>query len=61
MDGNTPLQFTLSLDMTKVVLSSLGAQPYEKAAGIIASIQQQASSQLQPAPQADPADPAAAE
>ena len=61
LDGNTPLQFTLSLDMTNVVLSALSAQPYDKVAGLIAAIQQQAAPQLQPAPQADPADPAAAE
>ena len=61
MDGNTPLQFTLSLDMTKVVLGALGAQPYEKVSGIIASIQQQASAQLQPASKADSVDSAAAE
>lgn len=61
MDGNTPLQLTLSLDMTKVVLGALSAQPYEKVAGIIASIQHQVAPQLQPAPKADPVDPAAAE
>ena len=58
-DGNTPLKFTLSLDMTNVVMGALSAQPYEKVAGIIAAIQQQAAPQLQPAPKADPADPAA--
>lgn len=62
IDGNKNLVINMSLDMTNVVLKALSAQPYEQVAGIIASIQQQASIQLQPpAAAADSKDPAAAE
>lgn len=62
IDGNKNLVLNLTLDATNMVLKSLSAQPYEHVAGIIASIQQQASIQLQPAPEAaavESQDPAA--
>lgn len=49
LDGNKNLVINVTLDMTNVILKALSAQPYEQVAGIIASIQQQASIQLQPA------------
>ena len=53
LDGNKNLVINVSLDMTNTILKALSAQPYEQVAGIIASIQQQASIQLQPsAPEA---------
>jgi hypothetical protein len=55
IDGNTSIHLTVNLDSANVILASLSAQPYEKVAGIIASIQQQAAPQVQaaqaPAPQ----------
>lgn len=48
LDGNKNLVINVSLDMTNMILKALSAQPYEQVAGIIASIQQQASIQLQP-------------
>ena len=46
-DGNTPIILNLTLDTTNVVLGALSAQPYERVAGLIAAIQQQAAMQLQ--------------
>lgn len=64
VDGNKNLVINVSLDMTNMILKALSAQPYEHVAGIIASIQQQASTQLQPAQKVaavESQDPAAAE
>jgi hypothetical protein len=47
IDGNTPINLTVNLDSANVILASLSAQPYEKVAGIIAAIQQQAAPQIQ--------------
>jgi hypothetical protein len=52
-DANTPLILTLNLEMVNTVIGALSVQPYEKVAGIIAAIQQQAISQLQPAPKVE--------
>lgn len=49
IDPNKNLVISVSIDMTNAILKALSAQPYEQVAGIIATIQQQASSQLQPA------------
>ena len=61
IDGNTPINLTVSLDSANVILASLSAQPYEKVAGIIGSIQQQAAPQVQAAqaPAPEEAAPAA--
>lgn len=65
IDSNKNLVLNLTLDATNMVLKSLSAQPYEHVAGIISSIQQQASVQLQPVQEevaaVDSKDPAAAE
>jgi hypothetical protein len=60
IDGNTPINLTVSLDSANVILASLSAQ-YEKVAGIIGSIQQQAAPQVQAAqaPAPEEAAPAA--
>ena len=64
IDKNTPLNLTVSLEMADIILASLSAQPYEKVAGIIAAIQQQAAPQIQalqtPAPEASAEAPAEA-
>jgi hypothetical protein len=49
IDGNTPINLTVSLDAANTILASLGAQPYDKVAGIISLIQQQATPQVQAA------------
>ena len=49
IDGNTPISMTVTLDSANVILASLSAQPYEKVAGIIDSIQRQAAPQVQAA------------
>ena len=46
IDRNKTLVINVTLDMTNTILKALSAQPYEQVAGIITSIQQQASSQL---------------
>jgi hypothetical protein len=46
LDGNSPILLNLTLDKTNMILGALGMQPYDKVAGIIGEIQQQATSQL---------------
>lgn len=46
LDGKTPLNLTLTLDMVNIVLAALSTQSYERVAGIIAAIQQQAAPQI---------------
>jgi hypothetical protein len=46
LDGNTPIVLNLTFETTNVVLGALSALPYERVAGLIASIQQQASPQV---------------
>lgn len=53
-DANTPIKLTLSFEMTNVVLAALSTQPYERVAGIIATIQQQATPQISVAQEAKP-------
>lgn len=52
LDGNMPVTITLTVDQANVVLSGLGAQPYDRVVNIISSIQQQAGSQIAAAQQA---------
>jgi hypothetical protein len=67
LDGNTPIVLNLTLETTNVVLGALSALPYERVAGLITAIQQQAAPQVvaaqTPAPAApvDVKTPAAAE
>jgi hypothetical protein len=61
INPQTPVTLSLNVEATNLILGALSAQPYDKVAGLIAAIQQQAASQLQPAPQAESADSAAAE
>lgn len=56
LDGNIPITLNLNVDTTNAVLHSLSQQPYERVAGIIAMIQQQAGPQIQAA-QTPPAAP----
>ena len=42
------LKFTLSLDMTNVIMDALGGTPYRTAAPVIAELQRQAQPQMQP-------------
>ena len=49
LDGNTPLNLQLTVDTTNVVLAALSTQPYERVAGVIATIQQQARTQIEAA------------
>lgn len=46
INGNTPINLTLSVDAINVVLGSLSTMPYERVAGLIANIQQQAATQI---------------
>jgi hypothetical protein len=59
IDKNTPLNLTVSLEMADIILAALSAQPYERVAGIIASIQQQAAPQIQAIQNPAPAAPEA--
>lgn len=49
LNPQTPITLTLNVEATNIVLSALSAQPYEKVAGLIAAIQQQAAPQVQSA------------
>lgn len=46
IDGNTPITLNVTVDITNAILGALSAQPYERVAGIIANIQQQATPQV---------------
>jgi hypothetical protein len=59
LDGNMPINVTLSLDKINVVLGALSTLPYERVAGLIAEVQQQAAPQVMAAQQ--PPAPAAEE
>jgi hypothetical protein len=52
IDGSMPVTITLTVDQANVVLSGLGAQPYDRVAALILAIQQQAGSQIAAAQQA---------
>lgn len=56
IDGNTPVNVTLNLEQLNVVLTSMGTQPYDRVAPIVASIQQQVTTQIN-ALQAPPVPP----
>lgn len=45
----TPIALNLTVETVNTVLGALSAQPYDKVAALIASIQQQAAPQVQPA------------
>ena len=46
LDPNIPIELTLSLGKVNLVLSALSKAPYEQVAGLIAEIQQTASTQI---------------
>lgn len=48
IDGNTPVTLNLNVDIINAILAALSQQPYERVAGIIAMIQQQAAPQIDP-------------
>ena len=56
INPQTPITLTLNVETANTILGVLSAQPYDKVAGIIATIQQQAAPQLQPEQQATPAE-----
>lgn len=55
IDGKTTISLSVTLDSTNVILAALSAQPYERVAGLITTIQQQAAAQITAAQQ--PAEP----
>lgn len=63
INPQTPITLTLNVEATNTILGALSAQPYDKVAGLIAAIQQQAAPQIQPpeAPAADSDNPVASE
>ena len=62
INPQTPIVLNLNVEATNVILGALSAQPYDKVAGLIAAIQQQAATQIQPVEAAQESqDPAAAE
>lgn len=46
VDANTPIVLNLTLETTNVVLGALSALPFERVAGLINAIQQQAAPQV---------------
>lgn len=57
INENTPITITLPVAGVNMVLGALSTQPYERVAGLIANIQQQAAPQVQEeaAPAEEPA------
>lgn len=51
LDQNLPLSLTLNLVKVNVILGALSTQPYDRVAGLIAEIQQQAAPQVMAAQQ----------
>lgn len=49
LNPQTPITLTLNVETTNIVLGALSTQPYEKVAGLISAIQQQAAPQLKSA------------
>jgi hypothetical protein len=50
IDSNMSITLKINVEMTNVILAALSTQPYERVAGIISNIQQQAAVQLAPPP-----------
>lgn len=48
INPQTPIVLNLNVEATNIILGALSAQPYDKVAGLIGAIQQQAAPQLQP-------------
>lgn len=46
IDGNTQISLNLNLEAVHSIITSLGSQPYDKVAGVIANIQSQTAEQL---------------
>jgi hypothetical protein len=46
------IKLDLSIEETNLILEALGDMPYRRVYGLVAKLQQQASAQLQPAPEA---------
>jgi hypothetical protein len=46
IDGNTPITLNVTLGNVTVILSALGALPYDQVAGTVAMIQQQTALQI---------------
>lgn len=62
INPQTPITLNLNVEAANVILGALSAQPYDKVAGLIAAIQQQAAPQIQAmeaAPAQESQDPAA--
>ena len=55
INPQTPITLNLNVEATNIILGALSAQPYDKVAGLITAIQQQAAPQVQP-PEAAPAE-----
>jgi len=49
LDPSTPINLNINVEVTNAILHALSQQPYERVAGIIAMIQQQAAPQIQAA------------
>jgi hypothetical protein len=50
IDPKTPITLQIDVTTTNVILGALSTLPYERVAGIIAAIQQQAAPQINSAP-----------
>jgi hypothetical protein len=50
LDPKTPITLQIDVTTTNVILGALSTLPYERVAGIIAAIQQQAAPQISSAP-----------
>lgn len=57
----TKLELTVSVDDANLILEALGEQPFSKVYGVIADLQRQAQSQLNPADDAVVGEPEAGE
>ena len=46
IEGSTPVKLDVTLENVTHILNALGTQPYDKVAGVIASIQSQTAQQI---------------
>ncbi len=60
INPQTPIALNLNVEAVNLILGALSAQPYDKVAGLIGAIQQQAAPQLQPAEDSVPQEPTSA-
>jgi hypothetical protein len=57
IEGSTPVKLEVTLENVTHILNALGTQPYDKVAGVIASIQSQTAQQIRALTETEPSNP----